>query len=92
MTHIIHDIAYIISVLYCDKKILQERKGLFWFMVSEISIYGHLARCFGSVVRLNIVVMSMWWGKAAYMVASGETRKISPSKAHSDFLTVGPTS
>jgi hypothetical protein len=35
---------------------LKRRKGLVWLMVSEVSVCGRLACCFGPVVRQNITV------------------------------------
>jgi hypothetical protein len=40
---------------YLDDQ-LKERKGLFWFIVSELLIHGHLSCCFGPVMVQYIMV------------------------------------
>jgi hypothetical protein len=47
----------------CDKylrKQLKRREDLFWLVVSEVSVLGHLALVSTSVLRQNIMVGSQW--------------------------------
>jgi hypothetical protein len=68
----------VVAFCCCDKipeKINLRRKGWFWITVSEVSVCGHLALVSGPVRRLNIMVGSGWWSKAAHCTMEREREK-----------------
>jgi hypothetical protein len=47
------------------------RNDVSWLMVSEVSMDGGLACCFGPKVKQNVMMAGVWWGKTAHPVVTG---------------------